>query len=254
MKLINLFRRKPRLYRTPGGPVYTLFEDMAKQPHLLIAGATGSGKSVIINGIIYNLLHRGPGKAGLILIDPKKTELLKYANLPHTLMYADNTVTMLQALEYAKRITDSRYKEMQRKGWTEFQEGDVYVFIDELAALMTSQKKTVFPILQNLGMIARPTHVHMICSTQTVNAEILPTPLTCNFDSRVALRTSTAQQSRMIIGVNGCETFPSPKLENRALCYYRTGANLYKYIVPMYSEEQYDKIIDWWTSSKCIAK
>ena len=99
--MINLFQRKPRGYITPGGKVYTLFDDMAKQPHLLIAGATGSGKSVVVNGIIYNLLHDGPSKASLILIDPKRVELAQYKSCPHVLRYASEPDTMPDALRYA---------------------------------------------------------------------------------------------------------------------------------------------------------
>ena len=81
-------RTRPKYYKTPSGQVYTLFNDMADQPHLLVAGATGSGKSVVVNGIMYNLLHKGPASAGLILIDPKRVELVQYKDTPHCIMYA----------------------------------------------------------------------------------------------------------------------------------------------------------------------
>ena len=260
--MINLFQRRPHAWRTPSGDLYTLFDDMAKQPHLLIAGATGSGKSVVVNGIIYNLLHNGPAKAGLILVDPKRTELKQFAHVPHVLMYADRITsadrtstnnTCLEALQYAKQITDSRFVTMQKNGWREWQGGDVYVIIDELAALMTTNKKAVQPIIQYLGIIARAAHVHLICCTQTVKADILPTTITCNFDSRVALRTSTAQQSRMLIDVKGCEDFPSPIMEHRALCYFKVGADLLLYNVPKYSDSDVDKLVSYWTSEQCIA-
>lgn len=251
--MINLFRPKPKAYRTPGGKVYTLFDDMAKQPHLLIAGATGSGKSVLVNGIIHTLLYQSPATVRFIMIDPKRTELRRYAKLPHVLMYADTAPTMLQALQYAKQITDDRFAEMQRKGLTEYNGSDVYVIIDELAALMTTQKKAVLPILQYLGMVARAAHVHMIACTQTVKADVLPTPLTCNFDSRVALRTSTRQQSRMIIDAAGCEEFPSPTIAHEAHCFYRCGADLQRWRIPMYSDSDREKILNWWLSPACIA-
>lgn len=88
------FLRRPRTvrYTAPTGKAYNLFLDMLKQPHLLIAGATGSGKSVVINGLTDTLMYRLPfdmdGGAQLILIDPKRVELAAYAKLPHTLAHA----------------------------------------------------------------------------------------------------------------------------------------------------------------------
>ena len=68
-------------YRTPSGTAYTLYQDMLQQPHLLVAGATGSGKSVVINGIIHTALYHSPAQVQLILIDPKRVELVEYKNL-----------------------------------------------------------------------------------------------------------------------------------------------------------------------------
>lgn len=243
---------QPRYWKTPTGDVYTLFLDMAQQPHLLIAGATGSGKSVLLNGVIYSNLFYSPERVQYILIDPKRTELKRYANLPHTIRYADTAETILAALRLAKSIVDLRYEDMQRRGLTEYDGGHVYVIIDELAALMTTQKKAVLPILQYLGIIARAARVHMIACTQTVKADILPTTLTCNFDARAGLRTATAQQSRMLIDVSGCERLPSPVIEHRAQCFYRTGADLKLYNVPMYTREQIQTMISYWTSPACM--
>ena len=245
-------KARPRYWKTPTGEAYNLYLDVAKQPHTLIAGATGSGKSVFLNGIIYSSLFFSPEKVRFILIDPKRTELRKYANLPHTICYADTAPAILDALQQAKQIVDDRYSDMQLRGLTEYDGGHVYIIIDELAALMTTQKKAVLPILQYLGIIARAARVHMIACTQTVKADILPTTLTCNFDSRIALRTATAQQSRMLIDVSGCELLPSPVREHRAQCYYRNGADLTLYNVPRYSDEQINAMIEYWTSPACM--
>lgn len=252
--MFNLFKPRPRYWITPGGKYWELFADMAQQPHLLIAGATGSGKSVVINGIIGTIIRRcSPSKAQFILIDPKRVELKKYQNLPHVIRYADTQQTMLDALEYAKQITDNRFVKMQRNGVNDYNGSDVYVIIDELAALMTTQKREVLPLLQYLGIIARAAHVHVIAATQTVKATVLPTTLTCNFDARVALRTATAQQSRMIIDVSGCELLPSPVITHSAQCYFRQGADLVKYNVPMLSKDELDSLCSWWTGGDCVA-
>ncbi|MBR3108879.1 MAG: DNA translocase FtsK [Clostridia bacterium] len=246
--MFSLFRSQPKAWITPGGEYFRLFRNMADQPHLLVAGATGSGKSVLVRGIIHTLLHDSPSKVRFILIDPKRTELKRYATLPHTLAYTDDGPSMLRALQYAKRITDDRFITMQEQGLTEYNGSDVYVIIDELAALMTTQKKAVLPILQYLGMVARAAHVHIIACTQTVKAEVLPTQLTCNFDSRVALRTSTRQQSRIIVDINGCETFPAPLVAKEAHCFYRCGADITRYRVPYVSESEIASLINWWNT------
>ena len=84
--------------------VYTLFDDMRKQPHLMIAGESGSGKSVVINGIITTLLHYDSWQMQMILIDPKRVELSIYKNTPHCIRYASEPDTMVNALRYAMQI------------------------------------------------------------------------------------------------------------------------------------------------------
>ena len=244
--MFSLFR--PRRYVTPGGDVYTLFEDMANQPHLLIAGEIGSGKSVAINGIIYTLLHRGPASAGLILIDPKRVELVQYSRVPYCLRYASEPSDMVDALRYAMEITERRYQDMQRHGLRKYDGGDIYVIIDELADLMTTQKKTVAPILQRLAQIGRAAKVHIIAATQCPIREVIPTAIKCNFDARVALRTRSAQDSRNILGFSGCEALP-----RYGQCYYMRPEAVERYRVPYYNEAELDGMASYWTSKQCIA-
>lgn len=237
-----------RHYLTPSGSRFRLFSDMADNPHLLIAGATGSGKSVVINGIITNLLYNAPSETGLILIDPKRVELSAYRHCPHTLQYASEPRDMVSALNYALRITEDRFRTMQKQGSRKFQGGDVYVIIDELADLMTTQKKAVLPLLQRLCQIGRAARIHVIAATQCPLREIIPTAIKCNFDARVALRTRSAQDSRNILGFSGCELLP-----RYGQAYYMTPEGCTLYNVPMYSDSETDRLIDWWTSRKCIA-
>lgn len=240
-------RTRPRYYKTPTGQVYTLFNDMAEQPHLLVAGATGSGKSVVVNGIIYNLLHKGPSSAGLILIDPKRVELVQYKETPHCIMYASEPDTMVQALQAAIQITEARYVQMQRNHERKYSGGDIYVIIDELADLMTTQRKTVQPLLQRLAQIGRAARVHIIACTQCPLAKVIPTEIKVNFDARVGLRTRCAQDSRNILGVTGCEMLP-----RYGQGYYMTPEATRLYKIPMYSDEQIDRVVTWWTSTECI--
>ena len=161
MLLFNRYRR----YRSPADNVYALYNDMSVQPHLLIAGATGSGKSVVVNGIIYNLLHNTPDRVQLILIDPKRVELSQWQRVPHCIVYASEPDNMPEALRRAMQITEDRYRDMQRRWLRTYDGGHVYVIIDELADLMTTQKRAVLPVLQRLCQIGRAARVHVILHT-----------------------------------------------------------------------------------------
>ena len=238
-----------RTIYSPSGQVYTLYNDMAKQPHLLVAGATGSGKSVVVNGIIYNLLHSVPSHAQLILIDPKRVELSQWRKVPHCIEYASEPEDMVEALQKAMDITEDRYQRMQRKGLLNYDGGDLYVIIDELADLMTTQKKVVAPLLQRLCQIGRAAKVHVIACTQCPLRDIIPTSIKVNFDSRVGLRTRSAQDSRNILGLSGCELLP-----RYGQGYYMTPEGLTLYEIPMYSSESLDDLADYWTSKRCYHK
>ena len=235
-------------YTTPGGKYSTLYLDMASQPHLLIAGATGSGKSVVINGILQALLtNHSPATCGLILIDPKRVELVQYKALPHTLVYASADGEPVRALQQAIAITETRYQDMQRRGLRKFDGGDVYVIIDELADLMTTDKKAVQPLIQRIGQIGRAARVHMIAATQCPLACVIPTPVKVNFDSRVGLRTRSAQDSRNILGLTGCEQLP-----RYGQGYYMTPEGVSRYQLPMWSDDDLAALVSYWTSKRCI--
>lgn len=244
---MSIFNR-PRRYKTPSGDVYTLYNDMAMQPHLLVAGATGSGKSVVVNGIIYNLLFNGPGSAQLILIDPKRVELSMYRSVPHCIRYASEPAEMIAALQYALVITENRYQEMQRQRIRKYSGGHVFVIIDELADLMTTAKKQAQPLLQRLCQIGRAACVHVIACTQCPLATVIPTAIAVNFDARVGLRTRNAQDSRNILGSAGCERLP-----RYGQGYFMTPEGTELWNIPMYSDSAISDMVFWWTSRRCIA-
>lgn len=246
--LKSLFHRQPRAWRTPGGTVYTLFEDMAAQPHLLVAGATGSGKSVVLNGIIYTLLHDSPARVQFIFIDPKRVELVQYKALPHCVQYATEPADMVQALRRALEITDVRYQAMARQRLKKYTGAALYVVIDELADLMTTNKRQVQPLVQRLCQIGRAANVHVLAATQCPLAAVIPTPIKVNFDSRVALRTRSAQDSRNILSRTGCELLP-----RYGQGYYMTPEGTAKWEIPFTSDSDIDRICQWWQSKQCIA-
>nr|WP_296960378.1 FtsK/SpoIIIE domain-containing protein [uncultured Mediterraneibacter sp.] len=193
---------------TPMGEYFELYENMMEQPHLLIAGATGSGKSVVINGIITTALFKAPTEVQFILIDPKRVELVDYRYLPHTAFYASEPDDMVRALQMAMNIIEMRYKQMQSARQKKYTGTELYVIIDELADLMTTNKKQVMPLIQRIAQVGRAAGVHLICATQCPLAKVIPTEIKVNFDARVGLRTRSAQDSRNILGFNGCEELP----------------------------------------------
>lgn len=235
-----------RTWTTPAGQISNLYRDMLDQPHLMVAGATGSGKSVIINALIYTALYKFPGdtdkSAQFILIDPQRVELVAYKNLPHTLVYASEPNTMLSALHTAMNITEGRYKAMQKAGERKYSGGDVYIIIDEFADLMTTDRRHVQPIIQRLAQIGRAAKVHIILATQCPTAKVIPTEIKINFDARVGLRTRSAQDSRNILGVTGCELLP-----RYGQGYYMNPEGLILYNLPMISEEELSARVQWWT-------
>jgi len=234
----------PKTYHTPGGTRYNLFADALEQPHLLIAGATGSGKSVVINGLIYTALLRfpcGPGGAKFILIDPKRVELKQWAKLPHTIRYASEPDEMISALFCAMDICERRYKAMQKAGQRKSNEADLYVIVDEFADLMTTQGRTVKPLVQRLAQIGRAARVHLIIATQTPIAKVIPTEIKCNFDSRFGLRARSPQDSRNIIDHAGLELLP-----RFGQAVYMTPAGEQLYNVPYISDAALQQMVAWW--------
>ena len=231
----------------PGGRYSTLYRQLSEQTHLLIAGRTGSGKSVVVNGIIHSLLCRlSANDEQLILLDPKKVELSSWKRSPHCIAYASDDMSgRLQALNLAIDIMNRRYTEMERDGLKKYAGGDVHVIIDELADLLTTQKNDVLPLLQRIGQIGRAARVHLIACTQCPTAQILSTQLRCNFDSILGLKTRSAQDSRNIIGLKGCE-----KLPDHGKGYLVSSAYEGLVDLPMIPEEELQRVARHWSDRK----
>ena len=236
-------------WTTPSGTVSALYADMLSQPHLLIAGATGSGKSVVINGIMATALYHSPARVGFYLIDPKRVELDAYRRLPHTVRYATEPADMVKALQAALALVEQRYREMQRQRVKLYNGADVYVIIDELADLMTTQKKAVLPPLQRLCQIGRAARVHVIAATQCPLASVIPTAVKVNFDSCLALHTRCAQDSRNIMQRTGAELLP-----RFGQGYYQTPKGCTLYNIPFTSEEEIHRLTSHWMSKGCCKR
>ena len=239
-------------YLTPGGQIFPLYRDMLQQSHLLIAGATGSGKSVLINSLLSSAMLDSPAVNTFVLLDPKTTELYGWTQCPHVLRYAYDTSDMIKALRYSIEIMENRLKNMHTTGERIWSGSQLYIVIDELADLLTTAKTEVVPLLQRICQLGRAAGVHCIGATQCLLASVLPTQIRVNFPAIVCLRTATKQQSRFIADATGAETFPDPKTEGKALAFYRTGANLVRFQVYAVPESEQTRIRSWWVSGSSV--
>ena len=244
---------KTRRWLTPQGRIYNLYADIARQHNVLVAGEVGSGKSCVINGIIHTALYHSPATVLLILIDPKRTELYQWRDLPHVLRYACEQDEQIEALRYAVGIMDSRLSEMQRRGLKLYDGADIYIVIDELADLLLTNRKQAKPLLQRLLQLSRACRIHIIAGSQCVNATVINTELRVNLTAVIGLRTATKAHSRLLVERPGCELFPDPQLEHKALGFYKRGGSCDLYELPYITEEEHNQMISWWTSRQCVA-
>lgn len=237
-------------WNLPGGSYPRLYADMVMQPHLLIAGATCSGKSTLINNLITVLLHDAPDGCEFILIDPKKVELDEYKDLPHTRAYADDPADMMKALRDTLQIIDARYKTMKRQGLKEWPASHIYLIIDEMADLLTldATKKEAAELLQRICQIGRAAAVHLIGCTQHIPT--IPTSIRSNLDARVALKTTTPQDSRNVMFRTGAEKLPSPKRAGTCYAYYVRDGETGLYELPRIPEAEHQRLVSHWKAAR----
>ena len=203
-----------------GKPIYFDIPDM---PHLLIAGATGTGKSVCINSIIISLLYRAkPDEVKFIFIDPKKIELSCYNGIPHMLIPVVNEPrTAAGALNWAVTEMERRYTLMEQIGnarkleeYNAMIEGDpereklpnIVIIIDELADLMITAKDAVEDSICRLAQKARAAGIYLILGTQRPSADVITGLIKANIPSRIAFTVSQSIDSRIILDENGAES------------------------------------------------
>lgn len=188
---------------------YKQYRELIDAPHLLVAGATGSGKSVFLRGFLMTLTAlRTPENAGLVLIDPKRVELTEWAKTRHKSGYACELSDALFLLDRCIDLMEYRYRELQATGAVEWEGGDIYIVIDELADLMLTDPLSVRPRLQKILQLGRAAHIHLIAATQAPSRKVIPAELTLNFTHKLALRCDSAIESRQVINTTGAETLP----------------------------------------------
>lgn len=238
-------------YTAPAGKTEPLYRELLQQKHLLIAGASGSGKSVLANALIYTALHDLPTERQLILIDPKRVELLQYRDLPHTLGHYTEMPDILAALQWALDEIERRYKTMAAAGLKLYGGGHIYIVIDEFADLMTVAKKQVVPMVQRISQIGRAANVHLWLCTQCPLAAVIPTTIKCNFDSVVGLHTARRRDSLNIMGVGGCELLPH---HGEALYISPDRAGISREIIPMIPQTEIDRVVTYWRAQTAASK
>lgn len=222
------------------GVTAKLYDDLInRNQHILIAGMTGSGKSVIMNGMINSVLYKSAAKHQLILIDLKRVEFSKYRNTVHCISFAKTIPEIWRTLMYLSEVIDNRFEEMESKEQTEWDGPILHVFVDEMAELMLKGKELASKF-QSICEIGRAAGVQVICATQCPLAKVIPTEIKVNFPIIIGLHTSSARHSRNILEVNGCENLP---MYGEALIQYPT-VGVKRVNVPMIDEEWLRKIIE----------
>ncbi|MBO4220342.1 MAG: DNA translocase FtsK [Clostridia bacterium] len=238
-----------------GTPMYM---DISKMPHLLIAGATGSGKSVCINSIIISLLYKArPDEVKLILIDPKKVELNVYNGLPHLLVpVVSDPKKAAGSLAWAVGEMERRFELIEEvgareiKGYNTVTQNDnekeflpqIVIIIDELADLMMTASDDVETSICRLAQKARAAGMHLIVGTQRPSVDVITGLIKANIPSRIAFTTSNQVDSRTIIDMAGAE-----KLIGRGdMLYSPIGANKpLRGQGSFVSDEEVEKVVDF---------
>jgi S-DNA-T family DNA segregation ATPase FtsK/SpoIIIE len=193
--------------------------DLARMPHVLIAGATGSGKSVCVNAIICSLLMRAnPTEVKLILLDPKRVEMAQYKGIPHLLCEVIvDTEKAVNALKWTVGTMESRYHEFAKRGvrniaaYNEALRPDeprmpyIVVVIDELADLMMVSAYEVESTITRIAQLARATGIHLVVATQRPSVQVITGLIKANIPSRIAFAMTSGVDSRTILDTTGAE-------------------------------------------------
>lgn len=237
-----------------GSPIYA---DIAKMPHLLVAGATGTGKTIFLNSVLTSLLYRNPPEMlRLILVDPKRVEMKGYNNLPHLLTPTISDVNKtIGALKWAIQEMDRRFDVLGEKDSRNIasynekcaKDGDeplpyIVFVIDELADLMATKGKEIEAGIVRLAQMARAVGIHLIVATQRPSVEVITGLIKANITCRVAFQVASQIDSRTILDMSGAEKL----LGAGDLLYMSAEYPKPKRIQgPYVSEKESKRVLDW---------
>ena len=224
--------------------------DLSKTPHLLVAGTTGSGKSVFINTLLASILYKfSPDDLRLILIDPKMLELSVYNDIAHLLTpVVTEPKKAILALKWVCKEMERRYSLMNEEN-TRSLEGYnqksleklpfIVVFIDEMADLMMTAGKEVEHYVQRLAQMARACGIHLVMATQRPSVDIITGSIKANFPSRISFQVASKYDSRTVLGEIGAEQL----LGNGDMLMSKNGGNLIRYQSAFISDNEVNKLI-----------
>ena len=224
--------------------------DLSKTPHLLVAGTTGSGKSVFINTLLASLLYKfSPKQLKLILIDPKMLELSVYNDIAHLLTpVVTEPKKAIIALKWVCKEMERRYSLMNEEGTRNLEGYNqkasealpyIVVFIDEMADLMMTAGKEVEHYVQRLAQMARACGIHVVMATQRPSVDIITGSIKANFPSRVSFQVASKYDSRTVLGESGAEQL----LGNGDMLMTKNGSNLIRYQSAFISDNEVSKLI-----------
>ena len=223
--------------------------DLASMPHLLIAGTTGSGKSVCINTIILSLLYRHtPDKCKFILIDPKMLELSTYEGIPHLLCpVITEAKKAASVLGWVVKEMESRYRLMTKEGVRNIDGYNtkhklpmpyIVVVVDEMSDLMLVAGKEIENYIQKLSQMARAAGIHIIMATQRPSVDVITGTIKANFPTRISFQVTSKIDSRTILGEQGAE-----QLLGKGDMLYMSSANrIVRIHAPFVSDIEIEKI------------
>jgi S-DNA-T family DNA segregation ATPase FtsK/SpoIIIE len=243
--------------------------DLAAMPHLLIAGSTGSGKSVAINAMIMSILYKStPEQVRLILVDPKRLELGIYEGVPHLYVpIITEPKLAANALRNAVREMERRLKVLAEKGvrnleqYNKLFESDtpslfeedgahkplpqIVIIIDELADLMMLDQSNVEESITRLAQMARAVGIHLVLATQRPSVDVITGLIKANFPSRISFRVATKIDSRTILDANGAESL----LGKGDMLYLPSGsARVHRLHAPFTTEKEIHAVVEFWRS------
>jgi DNA segregation ATPase FtsK/SpoIIIE, S-DNA-T family len=225
--------------------------DLTSMPHLLIAGTTGSGKSVCINTIIVSLLYKlNPDLCKFILIDPKMLELSTYEGIPHLLTpVITDAKKATSALAWTVKEMNSRYKLMSKVGVRNIDGYNtkhklkmpyIVVVVDEMSDLMLVAGKEIENYIQKLSQMARAAGIHIIMATQRPSVDVITGTIKANFPTRISFQVSSKIDSRTILGEQGAE-----QLLGKGDMLFMSSANrIVRIHGPYVSEQEIEKVVN----------
>ena len=233
--------------------------DLSKTPHLLVAGTTGSGKSVFINTLLASILYKFPPEdLRLILIDPKMLELSVYNDIAHLLTpVVTEPKKAIIALKWVCKEMERRYAMMNEENSRSLEGYNlkaveklpyIVVFIDEMADLMMTAGKEVEHYVQRLAQMARACGIHLVMATQRPSVDIITGSIKANFPSRVSFQVASKYDSRTVLGEIGAEQL----LGNGDMLMSKNGGNLIRYQSAFISDSEVNKLIKEIKSSQKV--